>query len=61
MQAFSQPMKEVCTFAAIDSKSIAIVIREGNAWGLMMRSGLIPVLAENGISISGHNCEQTPF
>lgn len=51
----------ICTFAAIDSKSIAIVILEGNAWGLMMRSGLMPVFAENGMSMSGHNCEQTPF
>lgn len=51
----------ICTFAAIDSKSIAIVILEGNAWGLMIRSGLMPVFAENGMSMSGHSWEQTPF
>lgn len=49
------------TLAAIDSKSIAIVILEGNAWGLIIRSGRIPECPENGISTSGHNCEQTPF
>lgn len=59
----SESLREVniCTFAAIDSKSIAIVILEGNAWGLMIRSGLMPVFAENGMSMSGHNWEQTPF
>jgi hypothetical protein len=49
------------TLAAIDSKSIAIVILDGNAWGLIIRSGRIPETPENGISISGHNWEQTPF
>lgn len=49
------------TLAATDSKSIAIVILEGNAWGLMMRSGRMPVFPENGISTSGHNWEHTPF
>lgn len=49
------------TFAAIDSKSMAIVILEGNACGFIIRSGRIPVAPQNGISISGHNWEQTPF
>jgi hypothetical protein len=49
------------TLAATDSKSIAIVILDGNAWGLIIRSGRIPETPENGISISGHNWEQTPF
>lgn len=50
-----------CTLAAIDSKSMPMVILEGNAWGLIIRSGRIPVTAEKGISISGHSWEQTPF
>lgn len=49
------------TFAATDSKSMAIVILEGNACGLIIRSGRIPVTPEKGMSISGHNWEQTPF
>lgn len=51
----------ILAFAAIDSSSIPMVIREGKAWGLIIRSGRIPVAPENGISTSGHSCEQTPF
>lgn len=43
------------TLAATDSKSIAIVILEGNACGFIIRSGRIPVTPENGISISGQS------
>lgn len=33
-------------FEAMDSMSMPIVIREGKAWGLMMRSGRMPVLLQ---------------
>ena len=43
------------------SSSIPIVILEGKACGLMMRSGLIPEDSANGMSASGHGRESTPF
>lgn len=45
---------------AILSTNMPIVIRLGNAWGLMMTSGCMP-LSVKGISTAGHFCEQTPF
>lgn len=45
---------------AILSTNIPMVIRLGNACGLMMMSGCIP-LSENGMSTAGHFWEQTPF
>ena len=38
---------------------IPIVILEGNAWGFIRTSGVIP-LSVNGISIYGHNILRTP-
>ena len=37
-----------------------MVIREGNAFGLMMQSGVMP-LPVNGMSICGHSTDNTPF
>ena len=45
---------------AMLSTSIPIVIRLGNACGLMITSGWIP-LSLNGMSTAGHFCEHTPF
>lgn len=45
---------------AMDSMSIPMVIREGNALGLMMQSGVMPE-AVKGMSICGHSTESTPF
>lgn len=45
---------------AILSTNMPIVIRLGNAWGLMMMSGCMP-LSVKGISTAGQFCEQTPF
>ena len=45
---------------AMLSTSIPIVIRLGNACGLMITSGWIP-LSLNGMSMAGHFCEHTPF
>ena len=43
------------------SSSIPIVIREGKACGLMIRSGRIPDDSAKGMSASGHGRESTPF
>jgi hypothetical protein len=43
------------------SSSIPIVIREGKACGLMIRSGRIPLDSAKGMSASGHGRESTPF
>lgn len=40
--------------APMDSISIPMVMREGKAWGLMMRSGRMPVEDAYGMSTSGH-------
>ncbi len=42
------------------SISIAIVILEGNAWGLIITSGVMPVSVK-GISTVGHKTLNTPF
>ena len=55
------PFLDSITLAATDSINIAIVILEGKACGLIIKSGRIPVAPENGISTSGHSWEQTPF
>ena len=47
-------------FPAMLSTNMPIVMRDGNACGLMMTSGCIP-LSVNGMSTAGHFCEQTPF
>ena len=39
---------------AMLSSSMPIVMRDGKAWGLMSRSGRMPVRAQYGISTSGH-------
>ena len=42
------------------STSMPIVMRDGNAWGLMMMSGVMP-LSVNGISCAGYRILITPF
>ena len=46
---------------AMDSTIIPIVMRDGIAWGLTMMSGIIPVLAQNGISSSATTAPIVPF
>jgi len=38
-----------------------MVIRDGNAWGLMMMSGDIPLVSLNGMSSGGQSMLITPF
>ena len=48
-------------FDAILSRSIPIVMREGNAWGLMSISGRDPDFSMYGRSSSGQRNDRTPF